>query len=118
MAKKEQNWKERLGVVFSTDPDYEYKQQSGEETETPPPNQQMLRVMLDKKNRKGKAVTLIIGYEGATEDLEALGKWLKQQCGVGGSVKEGNILLQGDHRDRVVELLEKEGYGDVKRSGG
>lgn len=118
MAKKEQNWKDRPGVVFSTDPDFEYHRQSEEETESLPRKQQVLRVMLDKKNRKGKGVTLITGYEGATADLEALGKWLKQQCGVGGSVKEGEILLQGDHRERVVELLKKEGYGDVKKSGG
>lgn len=117
MAKKEQNWKERLGVVFSTDPDYEYKHDE-EESDSIPKQQQRLRILLDRKQRKGKEVTLITGYEGPTEELEALGKKLKKQCGAGGSVKDGEIIIQGDHRDRVMDLLKKAGYGDVKKSGG
>lgn len=111
------DWKKRLGVVYSTNEDYNYDQEEREKEETLPPAQQKLIVSLDKKNRKGKAVTLVEGFTGNEDDLKALGKMLKTRCGVGGSVKEETILLQGDHRAQVVELLEKEGYR-VKRSGG
>ena len=112
-----QDWKDRLGVVFSTDPNYQYEKERGEEQETLPPQQQNLKVMLDKKQRKGKAVTLVSGFVGKEDDLKELGKLLKTRCGVGGSVKDGDILIQGDHRDRIVEILQNEGY-KAKRAGG
>lgn len=111
------DWKKRLGVVYSTNEDFNYDQRDKEEEETLSPARQKLIVSLDKKNRKGKAVTLVEGFTGKEEDLRALGKLLKSGCGVGGTVKEGDILLQGDHRTQVVAMLEKEGY-KVKRSGG
>ena len=117
MSKKKK--KDRFGVVYSTDPDFEY-QHSGEddEPEALPAAQQRLRVLLDRKQRKGKEVTLVTGFVGPEDDLKALGKLLKTSCGVGGSVKDGEIILQGDHRDKVVALLREKGYTDTKKSGG
>lgn len=111
------DWKDRLGVVYSTNSDYEYDRDSVEEDDTLPPQQQNLRVSLDKKNRKGKAVTLVTGFIGKDEDFKALGKLLKTRCGVGGTAKEGDILIQGDFRDKILQLLIKEGY-KAKKSGG
>lgn len=111
------DWKERLGVVFSTNPDFDYDNDKEEEQESLPANQQDLRVMLDKKKRKGKAVTLVTGFVGSDDDLKVLGKKLKSKCGVGGTVKDGEILIQGDFRQRVMDLLKADGY-KVKRSGG
>jgi len=106
------------GVVYSTDSDFNYVEEDfTEERSTLHPNQQNLRVMLDRKQRAGKAVTLITGFIGKSSDLEILGKILKQKCGVGGSVKDGIILLQGDFRSRVLELLSADGYR-AKQSGG
>lgn len=111
------DWKERLGVVFSTNPDFGYEREEDEEQETLQPNKQDLRVSIDRKQRKGKAVTLVTGFVGTDDDLKDLAKMLKSKCGVGGTAKDGEILIQGEFAEKVVELLKKEGY-KVKRSGG
>jgi len=105
------------GIVYSTNEDFNYSADEAQEAETLPPGKQQLRVSLDKKQRGGKAVTLVSGFIGRQEDLVELGKHLKQRCGVGGTVKEGDILIQGDFRGRVTELLINEGYR-VKQVGG
>jgi len=115
MAKKN-NWKKRDGIVFSTNSDFSYKYQQEASTNTVPSQQQNLKVQLDKSMRAGKQVTLVTGFAGKTGDLEALGKILKTKCGVGGSVKDGEIIIQGDHRDKIVQILTKEGY-KIKRVG-
>jgi len=104
-------------MVYSTNPDYEYDTGEDQEESTLDPRQQLLYVSLDKKNRKGKKVTLVEGFKGNSEDLKLLAKELKSKCGVGGSVGQGQILIQGDFRDRVLSLLKDKGY-QVKKSGG
>lgn len=111
---KNNDWKSRLGVMYSTNPDFQYETNEEPETETLPKEQQQLRISLDKRNRGGKVVTLISGFIGPSEDLSALGKLLKVKCGVGGSAKEGEIIIQGDFRQKVLEILKKEGYTKIK----
>lgn len=104
------DWKSRLGVVFSTNPDFQYNTVGEEETETLEPSKQKLIVKIDRKGRAGKQVTLVTGFVGKEDDLKELGKMLKTKCGVGGSVKDGEIVIQGDFRDRVAQLLKDAGY--------
>ena len=110
------DWKERLGMVYSTNPDFEYTTTAEPEAETLAPEKQNLRVWLDRKHRGGKTVTLVKGFIGTDDDLTELGRMLKSKCGVGGSAKDGEIIIQGDHRDRVVELLSAAGY-KCKKAG-
>jgi translation initiation factor 1 len=109
--------KKNGGMVFSTDPDFNYDSFSEEEVESLPNNKQDLRIFLDKKNRAGKAVSIVSGYIGKYEDLNALGSLLKKLCGVGGSVKDGEVIIQGDFRDKILAYLIKEGY-KAKKAGG
>lgn len=111
------DWKQRLGMVFSTNPDFEYTTSEEQETTTLAPGEQNLRVWLDRKQRGGKTVTLVKGFVGSEADLADLGRMLKSKCGVGGSAKDGEIIIQGDHRDRVVDLLVAAGY-KCKKAGG
>ena len=104
-------------MVYSTNDDFSYDYDGDFEEETLPPAEQNLKVMLDKKSRGGKQVTLVEGFVGTEDDLKDLGKLLKSKCGVGGSAKNGEILIQGDFRDKVLQLLQKEGYR-AKRVGG
>ena len=106
--------KKRVGVVYSTNPDFEYSDDSQEEADTLPKNQQKLRLNMERAGRGGKTVTLVKGFVGSDEDINALCKLLKQKCGVGGSVKDGEIIIQGDHRQRLVEILKKEGFCQAK----
>ena len=110
------DWKERLGVVFSTNPDYKYETSVEEEDTTLDPSKQNLKIWLDRL-KGGRVATVVRGFVGSSDDLAALGKELKKSCGVGGTAKEGEIIIQGDHRDRIVELLTKAGYR-CKKAGG
>lgn len=98
------------GIVYSTDPNYSYPQEEQEEQTTLPPARQQLKVTLDKKQRAGKTVTVVDGFTGTDSDLEKLGKELKTKCGTGGSAKDGQILIQGDYKDKIVKWLQDWGY--------
>jgi translation initiation factor 1 len=113
MSKKNKNLQD--GMVYSTNPSFQPEEEQ-EETETIPPGQQDLRVWLEKNHRGGKTVSVIKGFIGTNDDLEDLGKILKAKCGTGGTAKDGEIIIQGDHRDRIVTLLGGMGYM-VKKAG-
>ncbi len=104
------DWKKRLNIVYSTNPDFSYEELKEEEEETLPPARQHLRIALDKRNRGGKQVTLISDFKGSEEAMKSLCKQLKSKCGVGGSVKEGEIIIQGDFRQKIADLLQSMGY--------
>lgn len=110
MAKKKKN------IVYSTNPDFEYGDEE-QELETLPPSEQLLYISIDRKQRKGKEVTLVEGFEGTDDDLKTLAKVLKSSCGVGGTAKDGKILIQGNFRDKIMKLLNEKGY-KTKRKGG
>ncbi len=110
------DWKERLGVVFSTNPDFQYETDKEAEATTLAPERQNLKIWLDRL-KGGRVATVVRGFVGSADDLAELGKELKKSCGVGGTAKDGEIIIQGDHRDRVVELLTKSGYR-CKKAGG
>ncbi len=107
---KNNDWKERLNIVYSTNPDFSFDTGEEEEPETLVPAKQQLRISLDKRHRNGKSVTLITGFVGTAEDLKTLAKKLKTRCGVGGSDKDGEILIQGDFRQKILDILVAEGY--------
>lgn len=119
MAKNTKNndWKDRLNVVYSTNPDFRYETHDEEEASTLPPSQQKLRVQLDRKNRGGKVVTLVTGFTGSDDDLKELGRLLKSKCGVGGTAKDGELIVQGDFKQKVLDLLKQAGYTQTKPVG-
>ena len=104
-------------IIYSTNPDFTYEEDEESAEETLPPGEQNLKVWLDRKQRKGKVVTLIEGFVGNDDDLKALAKLLKTKCGVGGTAKNGDIIIQGDHREKIMAILTKEGYR-AKKAGG
>ncbi len=103
------------GLVYSTDPNFKLPSEEEEKIETLAPAAQKLRIKLETKHRAGKAVTLITGFIGTEEDLEILGKLLRNHCGTGGSSKDGEIIVQGDQRDKVLKYLETKGYKQTKK---
>ena len=113
MSKK--NKSDKHGFVFSTDPNFRFENEEESNAETLPAKQQKLRIRLDTKHRGGKAVTLVEGFIGKEEDLEDLGKKLKNYCGTGGSAKDGEIIIQGDQREKVLLWFQKNGYTNAKR---
>ncbi|HEX2536443.1 MAG TPA: translation initiation factor [Chitinophagaceae bacterium] len=113
MSKK--NKSDKHGFVYSTDPNFRFEEESGGPAETLPPAQQKLKIRLETKHRGGKAVTLILGFVGTEADLEDLGKKLKNFCGTGGSAKDGEVVIQGDQRDKVLQWLQKNGYTASKK---
>jgi translation initiation factor 1 len=114
MSKK--NKPDSNGVVYSTNPNFQFQPEE-DTTETLPPDKQIIRIHLDRKQRGGKEVTLIKGFVGTDDDLEALGKVLKTKCGTGGSAKDHEIIVQGDNRDKVLQVLLQMGYKNTKKSG-
>lgn len=111
---KDNDWKKRLGVVFSTATDYDYQTDAEEEVKTLEAKGQKLRVRIEKNGRGGKTVTIVSGFIGSETDLKELGKSLKSKCGVGGSAKDGEVLVQGDFKQRVIEILRAMGYTQTK----
>ena len=111
---KNNDWKDRLNIVYSTNPDFAYQTESEDKQETIEKEKQNLRVSIEKKNRGGKTATVVKGFTGSEADLKDLAKLLKTRCGVGGAAKDGEIIIQGDLREKVVELLKKEGYVRTK----
>lgn len=111
------NKSDNKGFVFSTNPDFGFDY-NDEETETLPPAQQKLRLQLETKHRGGKTASIVMGFIGSTQDLEDLAKKLKSFCGTGGSAKDGEIIIQGDNRDKMLQWFQKNGYTNVKKSGG
>ena len=109
------DWKDRLGVVYSTNPNFEYDNGEQQAVETLPKDRQMLRVWRDTHGRAGKVATVVRGFVGSEDDLTELGKTLKRKIGVGGSVKDGEIIIQGENRDRVLQILLDEGYSKAKK---
>lgn len=111
MAKKEkQDWKDRLNIVYSTNPDYNYQVPAQIQVDTPAPQKQLLRVSIDRKKRNGKSVTLVEGFVGNDNDLKELSKTLKNKCGVGGSAKDGELIIQGELKQKVAQILGQLGY--------
>ena len=108
------DWKDRLGMVYSTNPNFQFETGDEEEAETLPKNQQRLRVRMEKNGRGGKTVTIVAGFVGTESDLKELGKWLKGRLGVGGSAKDGEVIVQGDFKQRVIDLLKADGYTQTK----
>ena len=111
---KSNDWKERLGMVYSTNPNFQYDTGEEEEAETLPKSQQRLRVRMEKNGRGGKTVTIVAGFVGTEADLKELGKWLKGRLGVGGSAKDGEVIVQGDFKQRIIDLLKGDGYTQTK----
>lgn len=111
---KKNDWKDRLNIVYSTNPDFSYQLDKEKEPATVDPKQQKLRVSIEKKGRGGKTVTVITGFIGSEDDLKELGRMLKTKCGVGGAVKDGEILIQGEFKQRIIDLLKAEGYSQTK----
>jgi len=112
MSKKRIN---TSGIVYSTDPDFKPEYETTPPQETLPPSQQVLKIRLETKHRGGKAVTTVTGFTGSDDDLENLGKTLKTYCGTGGSVKDGEIIIQGDNRDKILMWMQKNGYTKAKK---
>lgn len=108
---------DKKGFVFSTDPHFHFTI-SNDEPQTLPKQEQKLRIWLDTKHRGGKVVTLINGFIGTNQDLQQMGKNLKNTCGTGGSAKDGEIIIQGDHREKILQWLQKNGYSNTKKAGG
>lgn len=107
----------RVNVVYSTNPDFDYEDKLDHEQETLPPSEQKLYISIDRKRRKGKEVTLIEGFVGTEDDLKELAKELKQACGVGGSAKNNEIIIQGNHRSKIADLLHKKGFNHKLKGG-
>ena len=111
------DWKKRMGMVYTTSDDFDYDYEEKKEEETPPPSEQNLRVWLDRRQRAGKQVTLVKGFVGSDDDLNELSTLLKRRCGTGGTAKDGEVIIQGDFRDRIVDILTLEGKKKKKAGG-